>query len=101
MVDLVSSCTFNKIDARSLPMFDVEYIFLKIRGKSVGETMNINIICPDDEITTSSSEKVNLDEIRIHVNEHHSNKIDITDNIKLYLKISLLYLIITDEMIKE
>ena len=46
--DLVNACTFGKIDTKRSPTFDIEYVFLKIRAKSVGETVNINIVCPDD-----------------------------------------------------
>ena len=52
MINLVGSCTFNKIDITHAPTFDVEYLFLKIRGKSVGETVDVNLICPDDGETT-------------------------------------------------
>ena len=44
MGDLVTSCTFNKIDAKLSPMFDIEYLFLRIRGKSVGEIIDLNLI---------------------------------------------------------
>ena len=53
MVHLVGSCTFNKIDIAHAPTFDVEYLFMKIRAKSVGETIDVNIICPDDGVTTT------------------------------------------------
>ena len=46
--DLVNSCTFGIIDAKKSPTFDIEYIFLKIRSRSVGETTSINVVCPDD-----------------------------------------------------
>ena len=52
MVDLVLHVHLIRLILIYLPTFDVEYLFLKMRGKSVGETMNINVICPDDEITT-------------------------------------------------
>ena len=52
VTSLVKTCTFDKIDADNSPMFDVEYIFLQIRGKSVGEKVQLKLICPDDEKTT-------------------------------------------------
>ena len=52
MGELVKTCTFNKIDPKIAPMFDLEYIFLKIRGKSVGEKVELNLLCPDDGKTT-------------------------------------------------
>ena len=63
-------CTFNKIDLSRSPTFDVEYLFLKVRGKSVGETMNINVICPDDEITTTQVQ-VKVDDIKVDMLEGH------------------------------
>ena len=46
--DIVSECTFSKVDLGNMPMFDVEYIFLNIRAKSVGEVSQLNLLCPDD-----------------------------------------------------
>ena len=89
MADLISSCTFGKLDARNLPMFDVEYIFLKIRAKSVGEVIDLSVICPDDGVT-SVVKRVNIGEIDLQISENHTNKIDITDNIKLYLNYPIL-----------
>jgi len=85
MSKLVSSCTFNKFDIDKLPIFDVEYMFLKIRGKSVGETVELNLICPDDGETQVAT-KINLEEVQVALVVGHSNTIDITDNIKLQLR---------------
>ena len=85
MINLVGSCTFNKLDVAKLPTFDVEYLFLQIRGKSVGETIDINVICPDDEVT-SALVRVNIDEIKIDKLEEHTNSLNITDTIKVYLR---------------
>ena len=48
---IVDSCTFNSLDVETLPMFDLEYIFLNIRAKSVGEISKFKVICPDDKKT--------------------------------------------------
>ena len=85
MINLVSSCTFNKIDISKSPTFDVEYLFMKIRGKSVGETIDVNVICPDDNVT-SSLVRIKIDDIKIDKLEEHSNVLDITDTIKIYLR---------------
>ena len=85
MSDLVASCTFNKFDVNILPIFDVEYMFLKIRGKSIGETVELNLTCPDDGETQVPT-KINLEEIEVSMTVGHSNMIDITDNIKLQLR---------------
>tara|TARA_Y100000992_G_scaffold220279_1_gene152604 strand:+ start:148 stop:852 length:705 start_codon:yes stop_codon:yes gene_type:complete len=81
---LVASCTFNKIDIDNSPIFDIEYIFLKLRSKSVGETAQINIICPDDG-KTSVPVTIKIDDINVQMTEDHTNKIDITDTITLYM----------------
>ena len=85
MSDLVTSCTFNKFDVNKLQIFDVEYMFLKIRGKSIGETVELNLMCPDDGETQVPT-KINLEEIEVSMTVGHSNMIDITDNIKLQLR---------------
>ena len=82
---LVSTCTFNKIDVINAPTFDIEYLFLKIRSKSAGESVDIRITCPDDE-QTQVPVKINLDEIKIQMSDSHNPIIDITDKIKLVFR---------------
>ena len=74
--EIVSACTFDKINISNIPMFDVEYIFLKIRSKSVGETSKLKILCPDDKKTDANVE-VNLEEVQVQVGDDHTNKIDL------------------------
>ena len=68
-----------------MPVFDFEYVFLKIRCKSVGETAELSILCPDDE-ETRVPVNINLDEIDVQSNDEHSNTIDISDKIKIVLR---------------
>ena len=82
---LVSSCTFDKVTGESSPLFDIEYIFLKIRSKSVGETTIVNILCPDDN-ETYVPVKVKFDDIYVQMVDDHSNIINITDSIKMVMK---------------
>ena len=84
LVSLVSACTFGKVDVENIPTFDVENLFLRIRGKSVGESVDINITCPDDDVTKVPM-KVNLDDIKLQTSPDHNPVIDITDSIKMYL----------------
>tara|TARA_B100002019_G_C21070485_1_gene498745 strand:- start:67 stop:771 length:705 start_codon:yes stop_codon:yes gene_type:complete len=86
---LVSNCTFNKIDPVKSPMFDIEYIFLKLRAKSVGETVELSVTCPDDGKTTVPV-KVNLDEINVQMTTGHTNVVDLSNDIKMYLRYPLL-----------
>ena len=48
---LVTNCCFGKVDVDKLPLFDIEYIFLQIRAKSVGEVSTLEVTCPDDNET--------------------------------------------------
>ena len=86
---IVESCTFGKIDASNAPLFDIEYIFIKMRGKSVGEKVKLNVTCPDDEKTKVPVE-VNLEDINVQMTKNHTNEINLTDNIKLIMKYPIL-----------
>ena len=94
MGELVKTCTFNKIDPKITPMFDLEYIFLKIRGKSVGEKVELNLLCPDDGKTTVKK-TININDIEVQMDETHTNKIKITDDIELEFRYPVL-----DDMIE-
>ena len=74
--DIVSECTFNKVDISNMPMFDVEYIFLQIRSKSVGEVSKLKLLCPDDKKTYADIE-LDLNEVKVQVGEDHTNKIEL------------------------
>ena len=83
---VLKNCIKTKgIKVESLPTFDIEYLFLNVRGKSVGETIEVNITCPDDEVTTTKIE-VNLDDIEVQKTEEHTNQIKLDDSIMMELK---------------
>ena len=82
--DIVSSCTFEKLNVATMPMFDMEYIFLNIRAKSVGEVSKIKILCPDDKKTYASVE-LDLTKVEVQVGDEHSNKIELTDDMGLIM----------------
>ena len=86
---LVSSCTFEKIDSDNSPLFDIEYVFLKIRGKSVGEKIKLNLTCPDDEKTQVETE-IDLEDVSVQMIADHTNEIQITDTVKMFLKYPIL-----------
>ena len=77
--DIVSACTFDKVDISNMPMFDVEYIFLNIRAKSVGEVSKLRVLCPDDKKTYTNVE-VDLTKVNVEIGEGHTNKIELTDD---------------------
>ena len=82
---IVDECTFNKLKLGKIPMFDVEYIFLQIRAKSVGEISTLNLLCPDDGKTYAKVE-VDLTEIRVQVDEEHNSKIELTDEMGIIMQ---------------
>ena len=81
---IVSECTFNKLKIGTMPMFDVEYLFLNIRAKSVGEVSKLKLLCPDDNKTYADVE-VNLEEVQVQVGDKHTNKIELTDNMGMIM----------------
>ena len=76
--DVVRACTFDKVDIDKLPSFDIEYMFLKIRAKSVGEKVKLNLAFPGDEKVKVSTE-VDLMKVEVEVGEKHTNKFNLTD----------------------
>ena len=82
--DIVSECTYNKLNINTMPMFDVEYIFLQIRSKSVGEVSKVKILCPDDKKTYTNVEIV-LNEVKVQVEDEHTNKIELTDSMGMIM----------------
>jgi hypothetical protein len=84
--NVIKSCVQTKnVKVENLPTFDIEYLFLNIRGKSVGEEIELSIICPDDEETTVAV-KLNLDDIQVQKNENHTNKIKLDDSLMMEMK---------------
>jgi len=82
--DILKACTFEKLDIESLPMFDIEYLLLQIRSKSVGEVANFKVICPDDKQTAADVE-LDLSTVQVQVDDDHSNKVVIDEERKLGL----------------
>ncbi len=82
--ELIKGCVVQDLAIDMLPMFDIEYIFLNIRAKSVGEIAKLQIICPDDEKTTVTVE-VDLTKINIQMDEKHDARIQLTDNIGILM----------------
>jgi len=85
ITELVASCTDGGIDAQRQPVFDIEYLFMKIRAKSVGETAKVSVLCPDDGKTKVSID-IKLDEIETQMFDEHTNVVSITDKINLIMR---------------
>ena len=83
--EIVHTCTFGSINVDALPTFDLEYIFLNIRAKSVGEVAKLKLLCPDDKETYANVE-LDVSKVEVHVDEKHNNTIQINDKIKMIMK---------------
>ena len=84
--NVIKNCIKTKgIKVEELPTFDIEYLFLNIRGKSVGEEIEVNVTCPDDG-ETQVPVTINLDDIEVQKNDEHSNRIKVDDSIMMEMK---------------
>ena len=73
------------VKVEQLPTFDIEFLFLHIRGKSVGEELEVSLIAPDDGVTAVPM-KINIDDIKIQKEEGHDKKINLDDNLAMEMK---------------
>lgn len=83
---VITNCIKTEsVKVESLPTFDIEYLFLNIRGKSVGEELEVNVLCPDDEETYVPT-TINIDDIKVIKNEEHEKNIKIDDQLMMEMK---------------
>ena len=85
LTDVIQSCTFNKIDVKKLPSFDIEYLFLKVRAKSVGEKVTLNLAFPGDE-NVKVPTVIDLMKLEVHMGDDHTNKVDLTDSVSVIMQ---------------
>lgn len=86
IVEIISDCIITKnIDVTKLPTFDIEYLFLNVRSKSVGESVEVNITCPDDG-KTSVEMAINIDDIKVKKTKGHSPIVKLDDQYSMKLK---------------
>ena len=86
IVEILSECLLTKnIDVKKLPTFDIEYLFLHVRSKSVGETVEVNITCPDDG-KTSVEMAINIDDIKVKRSKNHDSTIRLDDQYSMRMK---------------
>ena len=84
--NVISACILTKgVKVEELSTFDIEYLFLNIRGKSVGEDVEVLITCPDDNVTQVPT-LINLDDIQVQVDENHSRDINLDNSLILRMK---------------
>jgi hypothetical protein len=82
--EIVHACTFGSINVDLLPTFDLEYIFLNVRAKSVGEVAKLKLLCPDDKETYANVE-LDLSKVNVEVDDNHTNEVIVNDKIKMVL----------------
>ena len=86
VIDILSSCIITKgVKLDKLATFDTEYLFLNVRSKSVGEQIEVNVTCPDDE-KTSVPITIDIDSIKIEKNKNHRDTIKLDDSLSLKLR---------------
>ncbi len=87
VINVITNCIVSPSDLRieDLALFDIEYLFLKARSKSVGESINIVVTDPDDE-TFSTEHNINIDRIGIDRNPEHSNVIFMDDELQVKMR---------------
>jgi len=89
---IVNNCTFETLNVNTLPMFDLEFLFLRVRAKSVGEIATVNILSPDDKKTYVKVD-VNLEEVNVKFDKKHKKRIILTDEISIEMSYPNLSLI--------
>ena len=82
--NLIKNCCFDKIDVDKLPLFDIEYIFLNIRAKSVEEIAKLQVICPDDGVTQVGVE-VDLTKLQVQMEDDHNPRIQLSEDIGILM----------------
>ena len=81
---IIENCVYESLNIDTMPMFDIEYIFLQLRGKSKGEVIELKYSCPKCKGDIALS--LNIDDIKITRHEEHTNKIELTDNLGVMMK---------------
>ena len=86
IVQIIGDCLITKnIDVTKLPTFDIEYLFLNVRSKSVGETVEVNVTCPDDGKTKVET-SINIDDIKVVKDKNHKLIVQLDDKYSMKLK---------------
>ena len=83
--NIIEDCTFGKMKKGDNAFFDIEYVFLQLRAKSVGESVDVTVLCPDDK-QTRVTVKVNLEDVKCVKNVEHKEKIELTDTVGIIMR---------------
>ena len=82
---MITDCTFGELDPYVMPMFDLEYVFLQLRSKSVGEKVKLKLICPDDN-KTEVQVTLDLKDVDVQMTDDHTNIVKLTKDISMIMK---------------
>jgi len=82
---ILKNCVLSKIKIDDLSLFDIEYLFLNVRGKSVGEEINVRLLCPDDQ-ETYVDVNINIEDIKVQKSEDHDRNIKLNDSVGMVMK---------------
>ena len=82
---IIKNCTFEEVEVNDMALFDLEYIFLRIRSKSIGEKVELKLLC-DDDGETYADVTIDLDEVTVDFPKEHTNNIQLTDTISLVMR---------------
>jgi len=86
IVEILTACILTKgVKIIELATFDIEYIFLNVRAKSVGEVIDVNVTCPDDG-TTQIQTEINIDDIKVQKDKKHTNLIKLDDKLSMKMQ---------------
>ena len=86
LINIVQSCTISKIDVTKLPVYDFEYLWLNIRGKSVGEQIDLKLKCPDDEKQTVDY-SLKIEDVKPDLNKKFERKIEFEKDYGVIMKV--------------
>ena len=95
--DIIETCTFNKLDISKLAMYDLEYIFLKIRAKSVGETSTVLLEC--SKCQEKNEVTINLDQIKLKGNPQAEAKVQVSDDVGIKMRFPTVHTV--ERMMKD
>ena len=96
VMQIVNNCTFGKVGTPETPIFDLEYCFLKIRSKSVGENIELDLLCTDDN-ETRVDYKLNLDDVEVQLSVGHETEFEIAENFILHMR----YPVVSDTLVEN
>ena len=83
--NIISNCVSSKLNIDDLALFDIEYIFLNVRGKSIGENISVKLLCEDDGKTYADVD-INIDDIKVVFTEGHTNHIELNDEVSIFME---------------